>query len=71
MFLHGGDWKKVRNTLRTVNAPINSRELGIDDGVVLNAFLNSKEIRPQRVTILDKSNQKQIEEAVLATGVIG
>ncbi len=71
MFLHGGDWEKVRNTLRTVNAPINSRELGIDDGVVLNAFLNSKEIRPQRVTILDKSNQKQIEEAVLATGVIG
>ena len=71
MFLHGGDWEKVRNTLRTVNAPINSRELGIDDGVVLNAFLNSKEIRPQRVTILDKSNQKQIEEAVLTTGVIG
>jgi len=71
MFLHGGDWEKVRNTLRAVNAPINSRELGIDDGVVLKAFLNSKEIRPQRVTILDKSNQKQIEEAVLATGVIG
>ena len=71
MFLHGGDWEKIKNTLRTVNAPINSRELGIDDGVVLKAFLNSKEIRPQRVTILDKSNQKQIEEAVLTTGVIG
>ena len=71
MFLHGGDWEKIKNTLRTVNAPINSRELGIDDGVVLNAFLNSKEIRPKRVTILDRSNQKQIEEAVLATGVIG
>ena len=71
MFLHGGDWEKIKNTLRTVNAPINSRELGIEDGVVLNAFLNSKEIRPQRVTILDRSNQKQIEEAVLATGVIG
>ena len=71
MFLHGGDWEKIKNTLRTVNAPINSRELGIDDGIVLNAFLNSKEIRPQRVTILDRSNQKQIEEAVLATGVIG
>jgi len=71
MFLHGGDWEKIKNTLRTVNAPINSRELGIDDSVVLNAFLNSKEIRPQRVTILDRSNQKQIEEAVLATGVIG
>ena len=71
MYLHGGNWEKIRNTLKAVNAPITSRELGIDDGIVLNAFLNSKEIRPQRVTILDKSNQKQIEEAALATGVIG
>ena len=33
--------------------------------------LNSKEIRPQRVTILDKATQKQVEEAALVTGVIG
>ena len=71
MYLHGGNWEKIRDTLKAVNAPINSSELGIDDGIVLNAFLNSKEIRPQRVTILDNSNQKQIEEAALATGVIG
>tara|TARA_B100001094_G_scaffold3130_1_gene2782 strand:- start:2523 stop:3590 length:1068 start_codon:yes stop_codon:yes gene_type:complete len=71
MYLHGGDWKRIRDTLKAVGAPINSKELGIDDKVVLNAFLNSKEIRPQRVTILDKSNKKQIEEAALVTGVIG
>ncbi|MDG1544661.1 MAG: iron-containing alcohol dehydrogenase, partial [Candidatus Poseidoniia archaeon] len=71
MYLHGGNWEKIRDTLKAVNAPITSSELGIDDGIVLNAFLNSKEIRPQRVTILDRSNQKQIEEAALATGVIG
>ncbi len=71
MYLHGGNWKKIRDTLKAVNAPINSTELGIDEEVVLNAFLNSNEIRPQRVTILDKCNSKQIEEAALATGVIG
>ena len=71
MCLHGGDWKRIRDTLKAVSAPINSKELGIDEKVVLKAFLNSKEIRPQRVTILDKSNQKQIEEAALVTGVIG
>ena len=71
MYLHGGDWMRIRDTLKAVNAPINSKELGIDEQIVLNAFLSSKEIRPQRVTILDKSNQKQIEEAALATGVIG
>ena len=50
---------------------INSKELGIDDGIILEALIKSKEIRPQRITILDKSTQKQIEEAALATGVIG
>ena len=71
MYLHGGDWKRIRETLKAVGAPINSKELGIDDNLVLKAFLNSKEIRPQRVTILDKATQKQIEEAALVTGVIG
>ena len=71
MYLHGGDWKRIRNTLRAVNAPINSRELGIDDGIILEALIKSKEIRPQRITILDNSTQKQIEEAALATGIIG
>ena len=71
MYLHGGNWEKIRDTLKAVDAPINSKELGIDEEIVLNAFLNSKEIRPQRLTILDKSNKKEIEEAALATGVIG
>ena len=71
MFLHGGDWNRIRNTLRAVNAPINSRELGIDDSIVLEALIKSKEIRPQRITILDNSTQEQIEKAALATGVIG
>jgi glycerol-1-phosphate dehydrogenase [NAD(P)+] len=70
MYLHGGDWEKIRDTLKIVNAPINSKGLGMDDGMVLSAFINSKEIRPQRTTILDKTEPKSIEEAALATGVI-
>ena len=71
MNLHGGDWEKIRDTLKAVNAPINAKGLGMDDGTVLSAFINCKEIRPQRTTIIDKSTQTQIEEAALATGVIG
>ena len=71
MYLHGGDWEKIRDTLKAVNAPINSKGLGMDDSMVLSAFINSKEIRPQRTTILDKTEPKAIEEAALATGVIG
>jgi glycerol-1-phosphate dehydrogenase [NAD(P)+] len=71
MNLHGGDWEKIRDTLKAVNAPINAKGLGMDDGTILSAFINCKEIRPQRTTIIDKSTQTQIEEAALATGVIG
>ena len=71
MYLHSGDWQKIRDTLKAVNAPIDANGLGINDDVVLSALINSKEIRPQRTTILDKSTKTQIEEAALATGVIG
>ena len=39
--------------------------------MVLSAFLNSKEIRPNRLTILDTSDSDKIKDAALATGVIG
>jgi len=70
MYLHGGDWQKIRDTLHAVNAPIDAKGLGIDDEMVLSALVNSKDIRPQRTTILDKSTKSQIEEAALSTGVI-
>jgi len=70
MYLHGGNWKKIKDTLKTVNAPVNSNELGIDDETILSAFLNAKNIRPERKTILDTSTSEQIEKAVLATGII-
>ena len=71
MYLHEGDWQKIRDTLEAVNAPVNAKALGIEEDVVLSAFVNSKEIRPHRLTILDKAGPKAIEEAALATGVIG
>ena len=70
MYLHGGDWERIRDTLLAVDAPVNSKEIGIDNDIILKAFINSKEIRPQRLTILDKISKKEIEEAALTTGVI-
>jgi glycerol-1-phosphate dehydrogenase [NAD(P)+] len=71
MYLHGGDWHKIRDTLKAVKAPVTARGLGIEEDVVLSALIKSKEIRPHRLTILDKTEPKAIEEAALATGVIG
>jgi len=71
MYLHGGNWKIIRDTLNSVNAPTTAKNLGMGDDMVLSAFLNSKEIRPNRLTILDVSNSDEIKDAALATGVIG
>jgi glycerol-1-phosphate dehydrogenase [NAD(P)+] len=70
MYLHGGNWEKIRDTLKAVNAPINAKGLGIDEDLVLSAFHNSKEIRPNRLTILDTSSHEEIENAALITGII-
>jgi glycerol-1-phosphate dehydrogenase [NAD(P)+] len=70
MYLHGGDWQKIRDTLKAVNAPIDAKSLGIDEDMVLSAFINSKEIRPNRLTILDLASSDKIKDAALATGVI-
>ncbi len=53
MYLHGGDWRGIRNSLRIIGAPVTPRELGIDDAIVVEALLMAKTIRPERFTIFD------------------
>ena len=53
MYLHGGDWKAIRDSLRHVGAPVTPKEIGIDDAVAVEALLMAKRIRPERFTILD------------------
>ncbi len=53
MYLHGGDWRGIRNSLRSIGAPVTPRELGIDDAIVVEALLMAKTIRPERFTIFD------------------
>ncbi len=53
MYLHGGDWKAIREALRLIGAPTTPAELGIDDSVAVQALLMAKTIRPERFTILD------------------
>ena len=61
---------RIRDTLKAVNAPINAKGLGIDEDMILSAFLNSKEIRPNRLTILDTASPDEIKDAALVTGII-
>ena len=72
MYLHGGDWMRIRNALKTIGAPTTARELGIPAETIIQAMLMAHKIRPERFTIL--GTQGITEEAAInaaeKTGVI-
>ena len=53
MYLHGGDWRSIRSSLKSIGAPVTPAELGIDDAIAVEALLMAKTIRPERFTIFD------------------
>lgn len=52
MYLHGGDWKAIKECLATIGAPTTAEELGLEDRYILEALLVAHTIRPERYTIL-------------------
>lgn len=70
MYLHGGDWKRIRNVLVGVGAPISLKEIGFDRDVLLEAMLEAHKIRPERYTILAEGLTKQAAvNAIEKTGI--
>jgi glycerol-1-phosphate dehydrogenase [NAD(P)+] len=65
MYLHGGDWRGIRASLKTIGAPVTPAELGIDDGTAVEALLLAKTIRPERFTILDMGLTKESAEKLI------
>ena len=53
MYLHGGDWRSIRNSLKSIGAPVTPADVGIDDAIAVEALLLAKTIRPERFTIFD------------------
>ncbi|OKY79141.1 MAG: Glycerol dehydrogenase family enzyme GldA [Candidatus Methanohalarchaeum thermophilum] len=72
MYLHDGDWKKIKNALRSVGAPTDAKSLGIEKKYIIEALQNAHKIRPERYTILgDKGLTKEAAIKVAEkTGVI-
>jgi len=52
MYLHGGDWKKIKDGLEMIGAPTTADELDIEDKYILEALVLAHTIRPDRYTIL-------------------
>jgi len=72
MYLHGGDWRYIRDTLKTIKAPTTSYEIGIDPEYIIEALTMAHTIRKERYTILgDRGLTKDAaEEIARATRVI-
>jgi glycerol-1-phosphate dehydrogenase [NAD(P)+] len=52
MYLHGGDWRGIREALRAVGAPTTAAEIGVSGVEVVQALCHAHEVRPERYTIL-------------------
>jgi glycerol-1-phosphate dehydrogenase [NAD(P)+] len=52
MYLHGGDWQRIRTALQKIGAPISARELGVSKEQVIEALVTAQRIRKDRFTIL-------------------
>lgn len=72
MHLHGGDWKMIRDALKSIGAPINAKEIGLDEDIIVEALLKAGEIRPQRYTILEHKplDKKSARDLASETEVI-
>lgn len=72
VYLHGGDWEKIRNALNKIGAPTTSKELGVSKKKIIEALVRAQEIRPERYTILGETGLTEDAAKKLAkiTGVI-
>ncbi len=72
MYLHGGDWRRIRNALKAIGAPTTASELGISDEQIIEALTMAHTIRPERYTILGDSGitREAAENLARTTGVI-
>jgi len=52
MYLHGGDWQRIRDTLQMIGAPTSASELGVTGEQLIEALVHAHEIRKDRYTIL-------------------
>ena len=72
MYLHGGNWKAIRDSLRAVQAPITAKEIGISSDEIIEALMMAHKIRPERYTILGDNgiSKEAAYELAYKTGVI-
>ncbi len=71
MYLHGGDWQRLRDALSAVGAPTTAKELGIPRETMVEALVHAHENKPHRYTILGDNglSREAADELLTVTGV--
>jgi glycerol-1-phosphate dehydrogenase [NAD(P)+] len=65
MYLHGGNWREIRDALKRIGAPTTPADVGISDEVAVEALVMAKDVRPERFTIIDMGiTQKSAENLI-------
>ncbi len=72
MYLHGGDWRRLKSALMTIGAPTTARELGVSSDEVVQALMMAHSVRPERYTILGDNGltREAAERLAATTGVV-
>jgi glycerol-1-phosphate dehydrogenase [NAD(P)+] len=65
--LHGMDWRRVRSALKSVGAPVEASQIGVDDSKVVESLVRASSIRPDRYTILSRKKLSAKSARALAT----
>jgi glycerol-1-phosphate dehydrogenase [NAD(P)+] len=72
MYLHGGNWRRVKRALRELGLPTRASELGLSEDEILRALLLAPKLRPERYTILGESGltENAARELIRRTGIV-
>lgn len=70
-YWQGGDWERIRDSLKELGSPVTAQEIDIKKETIIKALLNAGKIR-KRYTILDKKplNREKALDICRATGVL-
>ncbi len=72
-YLHGSNWKAIRDFLVEIGAPSTAKELNVAPEQVVKALTMAHTLRPERYTILGETGvaEAAAERVARATGVLG
>ncbi len=71
MYLHGGDWMRIRNALKDIGAPTCAKDLGLKSEDIIDALVEARNIRKDRFTILgDTGLTRDVAEVVAKTTMV-